>query len=55
MGTDLEIGIGTEDEGNLKPAKVKVEAVELIEIETKHNKKSNKLVCTVSYPEIEDT
>ena len=44
--TELEKGIGTKEPEILKPAKVKIEKVELRDV-----KKMRKVVCTVKHPE----
>ena len=49
---ELQTGIGTEEAATLKPTKVKVESVDVIEIENKVKKgKSKKVVCSVRHPD----
>lgn len=49
---ELKIGIGTEEAGILKPVKVKIEGVEILEV---GKKKSKKVVCAVKHPEKAET
>lgn len=56
MGNEeLKIGIGTEEQQQLKPVVVKVVAVNVEEVTTKDKKVSKKVVCMARHPDREDS
>lgn len=50
---DLDLGIGTEEEAGLKPAKVKIEGVNIEEVQTPKGA-SKKVVCACKHPTSQD-
>ena len=50
----LEKGIGTKEPEVLKPARVKVENIEIITISTGKGGEKEKVVCTVKHPDKEE-